>query len=390
MGDSLAKCFDLGSPTTKPHQFHRSNHAWHKFDANRRLMTTPTPEPWRRAQLPPGASLRDAIQVLNDAALRIALVVDPAGILVGTLTDGDIRRGLLRGLDLQSPIDGIIRRDAFVVPAGLGPETIAHLMRTNKLLQLPVVDAERRLLGLHLWDEFCELTPPGARPHLMVIMAGGQGTRLRPHTEHCPKPLLPIAGKPMLQHILERARDEGFGHFVFAINYLGQMIEDHFADGASWRVRIDYLREAAPLGTAGALALLDPRPDQPFLVTNGDVLTDIQYGALLDFHCRHGSAATMAVRQQEWQSPYGVVRTRGLELVGFEEKPVTRTLVNAGVYALEPSALAALDGAGHCDMPALFERLRVQGQRTLVYPMHEPWLDVGKPEDYRAAQEALA
>lgn len=353
-------------------------------------MPSSTPEPWRRALLPPGASLREAIQVLNDASLRIALVVDPAGLLVGTLTDGDIRRGLLRELDLQSPIDGILRRDAFVVPPGLDRETIVHLMRANKLLQLPVVDGERRLLGLHLWDEFDEPSPPGARPHLMVIMAGGQGTRLRPHTERCPKPLLPVAGKPMLQHILERARDQGFGHFVLAINYLGHMIEDHFVDGAPWQVRIDYLREEAPLGTAGALALLDPRPEQPFLVTNGDVLTDIQYGALLDFHGRHSAAATMAVRQQEWRSPYGVVHTRGLELIGFEEKPITRTLVNAGVYALEPAALAALDGAGPCDMPALFERLRAQGQRTLVYPMHEPWLDVGQPEDYRAAQAALA
>ena len=353
-------------------------------------MSTSTPETWRRALLPPEASLRQAIQVLNDAALRIALVVDPAGSLVGTLTDGDIRRGLLRGLDLDSPIDTLIHRDAFVVPPGLDRDTVAHLMRTNKLLQLPVVDAERRLLGLHLWDEFCDLSPPGARPHLMVIMAGGQGTRLRPHTEHCPKPLLPVAGKPMLQHILERARDQGFGRFVLAINYLGHLIEEHFGDGTPWRVRVDYLREEAPLGTAGALALLDPRPEGPFLVTNGDVLSDIQYHALLDFHCRHGAAATMAVRQQEWQSPYGVVRTRGLELIGFEEKPITRTLVNAGVYALEPAALEALDGAGPCDMPALFDRLRAQGQRTLVYPMHEPWLDVGQPADYRAAQEALA
>lgn len=353
-------------------------------------MSSSTPESWRRALIPPGASLREAIQVLNDAALRIALVIDPAGILIGTMTDGDIRRGLLRGLDLDSSIDAIVHRDAFVVPPGLDRETVAHLMRTNKLLQLPVVDGERRLLGLHLWDECCDLTPTDTRPHLMVIMAGGQGTRLRPHTEHCPKPLLPVAGKPMLQHILERARDQGFGRFVLAINYLGHMIEDHFGDGAPWHVRIDYLREEAPLGTAGALALLYPRPEGSFLVTNGDVLSDIQYSALLDFHCRHGAAATMAVRQQEWQSPYGVVRTRGLELIGFEEKPITRTLVNAGVYALEPAALAVLDGAGPCDMPALFERLCNQGQRTLVYPMHEPWLDVGQPEDYLAAQETIS
>lgn len=333
--------------------------------------------------MPPEAILQEAIRTLNDAAIRIALVVDPGGVLIGTITDGDIRRGLLRGLDLRSPVETIIHRESFVVPPGLDREAVIHLMRANKLLQLPVVDDERRLVGLHLWDE---VTSPPDRPNLMVMMAGGQGVRLRPHTETCPKPLLPVAGKPMLERILERAKGEGFSRFVLAVNYLGHMIEDYFADGHAWQVDIDYLREDAPLGTAGALSLLDPRPEHPFLVTNGDVLTDIHYGALLDFHCKHGAAATMAVRQQEWQSPYGVVRTRGIEIVGFEEKPITRTLVNAGIYALAPAALEVLDGASYCDMPTLFERLRERGHRTLVYPMHELWMDVGKPEDYLSAQ----
>jgi NDP-sugar pyrophosphorylase family protein len=220
----------------------------------------------------------------------------------------------------------------------------------------------------------------------MVIMAGGMGTRLRPHTENCPKPLLPVAGKPMLEHIIERAKLEGFSHFVLSIHYLGHMIEDYFGNGEHLGVQIDYLREQSPLGTAGALGLLNPRPDTPFVVTNGDVITDIRYGELLDFHIRHGAAATMAVRVHEWQHPYGVVQTKGVEIVGFEEKPVARSHINAGVYALDPDALNNLSADTHCDMPTLFERLQAKAQRTVAYPMHEPWLDVGRPDDLVAAQ----
>jgi len=239
------------------------------------------------------------------------------------------------------------------------------------------------VVGLHLWDE---LMAPGERTNLMVIMAGGQGSRLRPHTENCPKPLLPVGGKPMLEHIIERARAEGFRNFVVAVHYLGHMIEDYFGDGSRWQVKIEYLREEMPLGTAGAIGLLSPRPEAPFLVSNGDVLTDIRYGELLDFHLRHGAAATMAVRLHEWQHPYGVVRTRGVDIIGFEEKPVARTHINAGIYVLDPRAFEALSPGEHCDMPTLFSQLQGQSERTIVYPMHEPWLDVGRLDDLQLAQ----
>jgi NDP-sugar pyrophosphorylase family protein len=200
---------------------------------------------------------------------------------------------------------------------------------------------------------------------------------------------LPVGGKPMLEHIIERARAEGFQRFVLAIHYLGHMIEDYFGDGSRWRIKINYLREESPLGTAGAISLLNPRPDVPFLVSNGDVLTDIRYGELLDFHCHHGAAATMAVRLHEWQHPFGVVRTKGVDIVGFEEKPITRSHINAGVYVLEPSTLDVLNAGEHCDMPSLFSRLQQRTARTIVYPMHEPWLDVGRADDYAIAQESV-
>jgi dTDP-glucose pyrophosphorylase len=341
---------------------------------------------WRRALLSAESTLQAAIRNLNESALQIALVVADDGSLVGTVTDGDIRRGLLRGLDLNSPIDLIIERDPLVVPPQLGRELVLQLMKANKVHQLPIVDGSRVVLGLHLWDE---IMVPGHRPNLMVIMAGGQGRRLRPHTENCPKPLLPVAGKPMLEHIIERARAEGFRHFVLAIHYLGKMIEDYFGDGSAWQIKIDYLREESPLGTAGAVGLLTPRPSVPFLVSNGDVLTDIHYGELLDFHCRHRAVATMAVRVHEWQHPFGVVHTKGVDIVGFEEKPIARSHINAGIYVLEPAALDVLGAGDQCDMPSLFGRLQERALRTIVYPMHEPWLDVGRPDDYTSAQANL-
>ena len=339
-------------------------------------------ERWRQALLPADSDLRQAIHNLDETALQIVLAVAADGTLLGTLTDGDIRRGLLRGLDMTSSIDAIIFREPLVVPPQLSRDTVLQLMRANKIHQLPVVDGDRRVVGLHLWDE---LMLPERRSNPMVIMAGGQGSRLRPHTENCPKPLLPVGGKPMLEHILERAKANGFQHFVIAVHYLGHMIENYFGDGSRWQIKIEYLRENSPLGTAGALALLDPRPNVALLVSNGDVLTDIHYGEVLDFHCRHRAAATMAVRQHEWQHPFGVVRTKGVDIIGFEEKPVTRSHINAGIYVLEPEALDALTAGEHCDMPTLFSRLQERSARTIVYPMHEPWLDVGRADDLERA-----
>lgn len=344
----------------------------------------PTEQHWRQAILPANATIGQAVRNLNDVSVKIVLVVNENGLLEGTISDGDIRRGLLKGLDLNSSIASVIHRNALVVPPELGRDLVMQLMVANKIQQIPVVDEQHHVVGLHLWDE---ITTPPIRPNLMVIMAGGMGTRLRPHTENCPKPLLPVAGKPMLEHIIDRAKLEGFNHFVLAIHYLGHMIEEHFGNGERLGVHINYLREESPLGTAGALSLLNPLPDAPFVVTNGDVITDIHYGELLDFHTRHATAATMAVRVHEWQHPFGVVQTQGVEIVGFDEKPVARSHINAGVYALDPLTLSVLTNDAHCDMPALFERLQAKSKRTVAYPMHEPWLDVGRPDDLLAANK---
>lgn len=341
-------------------------------------------ELWRQAILPIDATLGQVIRNLDQVAIKIVLVTNEEGVLEGTVSDGDVRRALLKGLTLDSPIVSIVHRNALVVPPEMGRDLVIQLMEANKIQQIPVVDAKHCVVGLHRWDE---ITTPLARSNLMVIMAGGMGTRLRPHTENCPKPLLAVAGKPMLEHIIDRAKLDGFTRFVIAIHYLGHMIEAHLGDGERLGVQIEYLREESPLGTAGALGLLNPLPDAPFVVTNGDVITDIRYGELLDFHVRHAAAATMAVRVHEWQHPFGVVQMQGVEIIGFEEKPITRSHINAGVYALQPYALSVLAANAHCDMPTLFERLQAKAQRTVAYPMHEPWLDVGRPKDLVAANK---
>ncbi|SNZ20128.1 nucleotidyltransferase family protein [Cohaesibacter gelatinilyticus] len=341
-----------------------------------------TNKDWQKALLPMNATLQQAIHCLNDSAFQIAIVIHADGKLRGTLTDGDIRRGLLRGMTLESSIESLVKLDPFVVPTSFGRDAVLMLMQSNGVQQLPIVDENRMVVGLHALDE---LLTPQTRENLMVVMAGGQGRRLRPHTENCPKPLIPVAGKPMLEHIIERARSEGFGKFILAIHYLGHMIEEYFGNGAKWGVEISYLREDRPLGTAGAIGLMADLPEQPFVVSNGDVLTDIRYGELLDFHNRHGAMATMAVRLHEWQHPFGVVRTKGVDIVGFEEKPISRSHINAGVYVLDPLSLQHMQKGEHSDMPSLFARLQGASQRTIVYPMHEPWLDVGRPDDLQTA-----
>ena len=206
-------------------------------------MMNPSEKLWSQAIIPTNATIRQAIHNLNENSIRIVLVTNESGVLEGTISDGDIRRGILKGLDLNSPIDSIIHHNPLVVPPELERELVMQLMVANKIQQIPVVDEQYHVLGLYLWDE---INTAPTRPNLMVIMAGGMGTRLRPHTQNCPKPLLAVAGKPMLEHIIERAKLSGFIHFVLAIHYLGHMIEDHFGNGERLGVQIDYLREESP------------------------------------------------------------------------------------------------------------------------------------------------
>lgn len=334
---------------------------------------------WKKTILSPSGTIQDAIEVLSDTSSRIVLISDSDLKLRGTVTDGDIRRGLLRGLTIKSPIWYVVNQNPIVVPENFTQSQILKTMSDNKIFQIPVVGWDKKLVGLHLWEN---LSAPTPRDNLMLIMAGGKGTRLLPKTSKTPKPMLRLGGKPILEHIIESAKKEGFSEFVIAIHHLGEVIEEFFGDGQSLGVKITYIREKSPLGTAGALSLLDPKPTKPIIVTNGDVLTSISFGNMVDFHIQNNAIATMAVHVYELQNPFGVVQTDGLKITGYEEKPTVKSLINAGIYVLHPDALNFLVESKECDMPTFFEALRKENLATIAFPLHEKWVDIGSPSNF--------
>ena len=334
---------------------------------------------WKETILTTNATIKDVFKNLNKSGLRITLIVNNKEEFQGTISDGDIRRALIDGAEQNYSIQKIINKNSLIVSPEIKHKIVLELMVKNKIQQIPVINENKKIIGLYLWDD---VVSPRKIPNTMVIMAGGKGTRLGKYTKNCPKPLLPVNGKPMLEGIIERAKLQGFESFLISINYLGQMIKDYFSNGEKWNVKIDYIEEEQPLGTGGALRLISPKPHLPFVLSNCDIMTDFHYGDLLDFHYNHKAEATMAVHNHEWENPYGVVRTKGVDIIGFEEKPVVRSHINAGVYVLEPSVIHVIKKNEKLDMPNVFERLKEKKLRTIVYPIHEPWADIGLPEDY--------
>ena len=337
---------------------------------------------WEKAIVPIDGSMRDAVQALNVGSVRVALATGPDGRLQGVITDGDIRRGLLAGKTLESPLREVLVTDFCAARPGDDDEAILAIMRSKDILQIPVLDAEGRVIGLKILGE---LSAPTRRENWVVLMAGGLGTRLRPLTEDCPKPLLPVGGRPLLETIMQQFLQHGFSNFYISVNYRADMVERHFGDGSRLKARIEYLREPEPLGTAGALGLLPEKPDRPVFVMNGDLLTRVDFPGMLDFHTAHAAHATMAVRGFDIQVPYGVVDVQENRIVGLEEKPVQRFFVNAGIYVLSPEVVAEIPRGVFLDMPTLFSRLMDQGRPTAAFPIHEYWMDIGRRQDFDQA-----
>ncbi len=326
--------------------------------------------------------MEEVVEVIDRGAAQITLVIDAERRLLGTVTDGDIRRALLRGMQLNTPVDRIMHRDFRVLPASATEKEALALMRRETLHQIPALDEQGRVVRLFLLEE---LIKPKARGNPVVIMAGGKGQRLRPLTENCPKPMLRVGGKPLLEIILEQCIEAGFQDFYLAVNYLKEQIQDHFGDGKRWQARIHYLEEDQPLGTAGALSLIPRRPSEPLLVLNGDVLTRVDYSRLLRFHAEHAAAATLCVREHTTQIPYGVVHLDDLRVLTLEEKPVLSHYVNAGIYLLDPGLLDLVPNDSIFDMPQLLELAVQQQHRVMAFLIHEYWLDVGLPETLERA-----
>jgi dTDP-glucose pyrophosphorylase len=337
---------------------------------------------WKSTILGPGATLRDAIRTIDASAMQIALVVDENNRLLGTVTDGDIRRGILRGVALELPVSEVMNPSPIVARADEPREQVLANMQARQVHRIPIVDDMGRPVGIEFLEE---LVQPHEKDNWVVLMAGGLGRRLQPLTDDCPKPMLKVGNKPLLETIIESFAEYGFHRFYISVNYMADTIKGYFGDGSRWGVQIRYLEESERLGTAGALSLLPEMPSVPLLVMNGDVLTKVNFSQLLDFHGSHGSKATMCVREYDYQVPYGVVRMDNHRITGIDEKPVQRFFVNAGIYVLEPSVLGAIPPKGYFDMTSLFEKLISAGSEAVVFPIREYWLDIGQLSDFDRA-----
>lgn len=329
------------------------------------------------------ASLRQVMEVIDRGARQIALVTDDSGVLVATVTDGDLRRGLLNGLPLDTPVSEIMHRNPTVLLKGASAVSAQRLMRKRRLNHIPVVDTKGHLVALALLEGIGGVEPRSTR---VVLMAGGLGMRLRPLTETVPKPMIPVGDKPLLERIVTCFQDQGFSRFTLSLNYLGHVIRDHFGDGSMLGVEIDYVEETRRMGTGGALSLLPQRPDEPFVVMNGDILTTASFGAMMDFHGETGSAVTICAREFNMQVPYGVLNTDGTTLISIEEKPLHRHLVNAGIYSLSPLVFEYIKKGEPLDMPDLIDRVKDAGHLVSVFPVREYWMDIGCIEDLDRAR----
>ena len=335
-----------------------------------------------KLSLRPDTTIREALRIIDTGAAKIALVTDEERKLLGTVTDGDIRRAILGGKSLDDTIEGVYYEDPVVVSADTGKEAIVNLCTAKKIYQIPVIDDKGRVIRVAMLDEILK---PERYPNKVVLMVGGLGTRLRPLTETTPKPLLHVGGKPILQTIVERFASYGFTDIVMCVNYKAEMIREHFGDGSRFGVRIEYVTEPKRMGTAGALSLLPERPEEPFFVMNGDLLTSVNFENMLQYHIQNEAKASMCVREYDLQVPYGVVHIEKGMIRAIEEKPVHRFFVSAGIYMLDPSCLDLIPKGEYYDMPSLFEELIARDEKAVSFPLREYWLDIGRMEEYERA-----
>ena len=334
-----------------------------------------------KIKLKTSASIKQALEIISRGAIQIAIVVDRNNKLVGTITDGDIRRGLLKGYDLNSSIKPIIFKKPIIAKESYNKEKLIKIALSKKIYQIPVVDKNYRPIGIHILNE---LIIPKKKTNIVVIMAGGRGKRLKPLTNNTPKPMLKVGNKPILLTIIEKFKDNGYKNFILCVNYKSEIIKRFFGNGKKFGVNIEYVKEKKRMGTAGALSFLKKKLLEPFFVMNGDLLTNLDFEKLLDFHHYHNSKATMCVSEYNIDSPYGEVKLDFEKIISIEEKPTHKFFVNAGVYVLDPKCLNLVPKKFY-DMTTFFKDIISKNYKTASFPMGEYWLDIGKHNDYKKA-----
>jgi dTDP-glucose pyrophosphorylase/predicted transcriptional regulator len=342
---------------------------------------------WRKVLLRPNEPLSKAIEVLDKEDYKIVLVVDELNRLLGTVTDGDVRRALIRHCEMKTEINEFMHKNPKFAHINEDRKKILHNLKENNLLQMPLVDGQGVLVGL---ETYRHLTEKSSYDNPVFLMAGGFGKRLHPLTLETPKPLLKVGSKPILQIILESFIDAGFHRFYISTHYKSEKVRDHFRNGDLWDVSIEYVHEEEPLGTAGALGLLpDDIPNIPIIMMNGDLLTKVNFELLLQYHKEAGGLATMCVREYDFEVPYGVVSVNQNRIKRIVEKPVHKFFVNAGIYVINPELFRSIRRNSYIDMPDFLQNKVEQGVQINMFPIHEYWLDIGRMEDFVLAQNDI-
>ena len=338
---------------------------------------------WQKVAIESCVTIKNALKIIDKEALRVALVVEN-NMLVGTVTDGDVRRGILKGINLNAPVKKIMNKKPFSANINLSTEELKKIMQQQQILSLPLVNDLGELVGLKTLHETLTIEK---RENPVFIMAGGFGTRLRPLTDNCPKPMLKVGDKPMLERLINHFKSHGFYKFYISTHYLPEVIVGYFGDGSSFEVEITYVHEETPLGTGGALSLLPTSlPDEPLIMINGDILTNVDFTKVLDFHIKYECDATMCVRDYEIKIPFGVIEGDGHEITAMVEKPTYRYFVNSGIYIISNNVISSLPNNEYLDMPTLFEKKQLEGFKVSKFPIHEYWLDIGRHDDFKKAQ----
>ena len=336
----------------------------------------------KKVAIAPTATIKEAMQIIDNGAMKIALVTDKNLKLLGTISDGDIRRALLNDISLNDSITNIYNTKPIRAYIDTPVDKLKKLAKHHNILRVPIVDENEKLVALELVEEMDNSL---VKPNKAILMVGGLGTRLRPLTDNTPKPMLHVGGKPILETIVERFATYGFINIVMCIGYKSHVIQDYFGDGSKFGVSIEYILEDKRMGTAGALSLLKERPKDPFFVMNGDLLTNVNFEHLCDYHIANHSKGTMCVREYDFQVPFGVVNLKGHNITSIEEKPVHNFFVSAGIYMLDPSCIEMIPQDEFYDMPTLFEKMIEQKEDAISFPLREYWLDIGRIEEYEKA-----
>lgn len=339
---------------------------------------------WRNLVVKTDCSIIDVMKVLQNH-VQFAVVVDENMKLLGSVTDGDVRRGILNGIPLNDKIELIMNKNPKTVSGKMSKKQMEEFLKKNtvdRISHIPVVNDAGMLIDVFSREE---ISSSLIKLNPVVIMAGGLGKRLGELTTNCPKPLLEVGGKPILLTILECFMEYGFRDFYFSVNYKSEMIKEYFGNGEKWDISITYIEESKPLGTAGCLGLIDLKSKEPIIVMNGDLLTKVNLSNLLDFHNTNSNAVTMCVKKYHFQVPYGVINTEGDIITSISEKPVFDFFVNAGIYVISPEVMKLVPHDDYFDMTTLVSKVLDNKEKAGVFPLHEYWQDIGQREDFNKA-----